>query len=250
MPPPVTSELSAAIEGLYQAFASYPLPEHMPGCPCCHSVDADRPLHSRPLRKLTEEDLDDYARSALLTWGDLDQFRHFLPRIFELAVIGDELSFVDRPIVFEKLSYAEWRYWPEAEQKAVKDFLMAVWRAVIEDPPEEIVPRKRYYPCNTAEEWLCALAHAGDLSPYLDEWLRASSAAAMWNLATIITRTGMLLAQPQGMSAFWNGHMDQAEQVSIWLRSEPVRKKLESAIDTFASEPFAEELMAAWRMVS
>ena len=60
----------------------------------------------------------------------------------------------------------------------------------------------------------------------------------------------MLLAQPQGISAFWGGHMDQAEQVSKWLRSEPIRKKLESAIETFAAEPFAEELMAAWNMVS
>jgi hypothetical protein len=60
----------------------------------------------------------------------------------------------------------------------------------------------------------------------------------------------MLLAQPKGIDAFWSGHMDQAEQVSIWLRSEPVRNKLEGAIDTFAAEPFAEELMAAWNMVS
>lgn len=251
MPPlPITPELSAAIERLYKAFAGYPLPEHVPGCPCCHSVDADRPLHSRPLRKLREEDLREYANDALLTWGDLDQFRHFLPRIFEVAVIADEHSFVDKPIVFAKLSHGEWRYWPEPEQKAVEGFLVAVWRAVIEDPPEEIIPRKKYYPCNTAEEWLCALAHVGDLSPYLDEWLRASSTAAAWNLAAIITRTGMVLARPKGIDAFWSGHMDQAEQVSNWLRSEPVRKKLESAIETFAAESFAEELMAAWNMVS
>jgi len=50
------------------------------------------------------------------------------------------------------------------------------------------------------------------------------AAAALWNLAAIITRTGMTHAQPQGINVFWKGHMDQAEQVSQWLRSEAVRK--------------------------
>ena len=73
-----------------------------------------------------------------------------------------------------------------------------------------------------SREWLCALANAVDLSSYLDEWLRASSAAAAWNLAAIITRTGLLLARPKEIDAFWSGHMDQAEQVSKWLHSELV----------------------------
>lgn len=247
----VTPELSATIEGLYTAFREYPLPQEVRACPCCHSPGADRPLHSAPLCRLRAEDLENYTTEALLTWGELNDFRHFLPRIFELDVLEDENSFVDRPIVFAKLYHGEWRDWPQAEQEAVEQFLMALWRAVLAGPPEEMPADQRYYPCETVESWLVALAgHGGSLSPYLDEWIRADSATAVWNLATVITRTGMIYARPRGIDAYWSGHMDQAVHVSEWLRSEAVRKKLERAIETFAAEPFAEELMAAWNMVS
>lgn len=248
---PLTTELAAAIEGLYAAFAGYPLPPEFKGCPCCHSEGHHLLLYSRPLRQLEPKDLEQYAGEALLTWGDENGFRHFLPRIFELSVLTDDFEFTDRPIVFEKLKHGEWRYWPDAEQKAIQRFLMTVWRTALEIAPEELPFDERFYPADTTEQWLCALAGAGgEIGAYLEEWLRADSAAACWNLAAMMTRTGMLQARPEGISPFWGGHMDQAEEIAEWLQGEGVRKRLESAVEKYSAEPFAEELLAAWEMVS
>ncbi|HEX2330985.1 MAG TPA: hypothetical protein VHN74_19830 [Candidatus Angelobacter sp.] len=247
---PRTPELAAAIEGLYAAFKGYPLPKDFSGCPCCHSPNDHLQLYSAALRELRPEALYQFAGDALLVWGDLDGFRHFLPRIFEISVLTDDNYFTDRPIVFEKLMHGEWRHWPEPEQKAVQQFLMTVWRTALEIPPEDLPVTERYYPCDSMEDWLCALAGAsGPMSPYLEEWLQADSASACWNLAAMITRTGMSYAIPRGINAFWGGHMDQAEEISAWLRTDGVRKKLESGIEKCADEAFAEELMAAWEMV-
>ncbi len=100
MPLSIGPELAAAIDQLYVAFQAYPLPAKTYPCPCCHSVDSDRPLYSRPLRKLRPEDLEQYSRDALLVWGGVDEFRHFLPRIFEITVSAERFSFVDREIIF------------------------------------------------------------------------------------------------------------------------------------------------------
>jgi hypothetical protein len=247
---PLTPELAAAIEGLYTAFADYPLPTDFTGCPCCHSPGDHLSLYSAPLRQLQPKDLEQFAGDALLTWGDLDGFRHFLPRIFEISVLTDEHCFADRPLVFERLMHGEWRYWPEPEQNAIQHFLITVWRTALEIPPEEPMSSDGRYYYDTIDDWLCALAGAsGPMSPYLDVWIQADSPAACWNLAAMITRTGMSYARPKGISAFWGGHMDQAEEISAWLRTTAVQTKLERAIETYAAKPFAEELMSAWDMV-
>ena len=93
MPVSPSPELDAAIEQLYVALQGYPLPPSMPPCPCCHSVDSERPLYSLNLRKLRPKDLEQYARDALLTWGGVDEFRHFLPRIFEIPTYAEMFRF-------------------------------------------------------------------------------------------------------------------------------------------------------------
>jgi hypothetical protein len=242
-----TPELDAAIEQLYVAFQGYPLPASMPPCPCCHSVNSERPLHSWPLRKLRPKDLEEYARDALLTWGGVDEFRHFLPRIFEISAYADMFSFPEPEIIFAKLYHGSWAAWPQLEQEAVQAFLMALWRTALQQPPCEDLPS-----VPEIESWLCTLAHTGDLSPYLKDWLEmtVASSNATWNLAALIYRTGMPQARPRGIDAFWQDRMDQAAQVSAWLHTEAVRHTLEKAAEIHLNEPFVEELLAAAGLVS
>lgn len=244
MPLHPTEELAATIERLYAVFQYYPLPPKTDPCPCCHTLDAERPLHSRHLRKLSPEDLAQYANDALLTWGGVNEFRHFLPRIFEIVVSTESFAFPDSEIVFAKLYHGEWRTWPQKEQEAIQDFLLAVWRAALEQLPSEDLT---WAP--EIESWLCCLAQAGaELSIYLNEWLNSVSSAATWNLAALIYRTGMPQSRPSGINAFWEGRMDQAQQVSRWLHTKAVREYLYRAAEKYIGEPFAEELLAAERI--
>jgi len=208
-------------------------------------MDCERPLRSKPLRQLTSDDLAGFVMSSMLTWGDENDLRHFLPRILELTAIGESLEF-DREVALSKLNYAEWRYWPQTEQIALGTFFMTTWRAALSVPPEDDV-----YNGDAVESWLCALAQAGGpLAAFLNEWLVISSRTAIHQLAVTITRTRLIHQPPKGINAYWQGHHDQAEEVSAWLRSDAVRKKLERAAEMFANEAVAEELMAAIRMVS
>src|SRR5215472_3730060 len=103
-------------------------------CPCCHDRDDDR-LHNTSLRQLGVDHLKPYAMSAIWTWGDTNDFRHFLPRVFELLIFAKDYTFTDREIVLSKLYHGEWRNWPAEEQKAVQEFLVELWRIVQETPP-------------------------------------------------------------------------------------------------------------------
>jgi len=155
--------LQDAIEGLYIAFAGYPLPENTMPCDCCHTPIAETLVHAETLRNLQWKHLKDYADDALTTWGDLDVFKHFLPRIFDLLLnSGEQRSGVPNPeIVFGKLRYGEWRLWLSEEQTAIEEMLQAVWEAVRSNPPIE----GGYI---DVEMWLCSISQCeNDLTPYL-----------------------------------------------------------------------------------
>ena len=80
----MTDNLKISIESLYSIFSIYPFKSTMDGCPCCVSDSDKEKIHTKQLRELDGDDLSRYAFKAMTTWGDTDDFKHYLPRIFEL----------------------------------------------------------------------------------------------------------------------------------------------------------------------
>ncbi|MFN8277480.1 MAG: hypothetical protein U0T84_08360 [Chitinophagales bacterium] len=119
-------ELNRAIQNLYDTFSSYPFRSVMEGCPCCISGAEKEKIHTKPLRDLNEDDLSTYAYKAMTTWGDTDDFKHYLPRIFELLSTTNFM--VDTFVVLGKLDYGKWKEWPQKEQVAIINFLWAWWK--------------------------------------------------------------------------------------------------------------------------
>lgn len=239
-----TSELHEAIEGLYRVFESYRLDADTEACPCCHSPKDNQRLRSKLLRELGPKDLFSYTMDALYTWGSESDFKHFLPRIFELLTLvgASQSSFVDPESVFGKLTYescgsTSWRTWPTAEQEAISNYSIAVWNAVLDSDPNGLTDRPY--------DWLCAFAQAeGDLSPYLDQWLAASSVNAHRNLARMIVWDGVPNAtRPNG--GYCAGRREQWQQLVDWLRRPEVRQKLESSLEQWSDSPFGNELFDA-----
>ncbi len=234
----MTTELSCAIENLYSAFEAYPLRSDTGPCPCCHGPEDERALHHRPLRELSAKELQTYTFSALYTWGDENDFRHFLPRIFELLVIDSAaLGNIDPEAIFRKLPYASWQLWPKAERDAITSFVRAAWsaalRTVADDPNAgEIV------------EWLCSIAQfEDDLSPYLDQWLADSSKAASWNLARVILNE--IPFSDERPPVYWQERQKQWEQFLGWVQTPAVREKLEQGVERWADDIAADELFEA-----
>lgn len=231
------AELRRAIERLYETFAIYPLRASMSSCPHCHEPDDEHKLRARPLRELTSDDLAAYAASATLTWGDELDFKHFLPRIFELAATGD-LDGPDLEVVYATPGRAGWRAWPIAEQRAVEEYLLASWRVTLAEFPST----------HDAGVVLCAIAQSvTDMRPFLGVWRDAEGQAPARHLAALLWRDGNHLVRAGSLSnAFWSGEQRaQQEQIRDWLRDPEVHARLESAFFAATSSDVAEVLSTA-----
>ena len=240
-------ELLASIEGLYTAFSGYPLPEKMACCPCgCKRAEHSTILYSKPLRALQREELDYYAFCALTTMGVESDFKHFLPRLFELsvAVSAPEQLRTDREILFGKLTYGHWETWPTFERNAIRTFLDALWSCTLFDSwhGDE-------YSSET-EEWICSIAQVeDDISPYLDKWNKTDTLEADLCLVSLLTKNAITQKRNAGRNAFWSGRDAQYEQLKNWVRSAVVAEKLERAAMRWASTDSHDEFVAARSML-
>ncbi len=124
--------LKEAIQHLYEVFKSYPLKGGLRerSCECCVSGDEIRELISQPLEKLTAKKIGHFARSVVSTFGDIEDLKHFLPRILELMMFSNN-DVLDDFLTFEKLNYSEWETWNVKEIQAVDDYFFALWKEVV-----------------------------------------------------------------------------------------------------------------------
>ncbi len=159
----------AALDGLYTTFAAYPFRPEMPCCPCCVDRDKIRAVGQLPLRQLDEDRLMPLASHLLTTWGEVDDFRHVLPRLFELSTTH-VLTWPSIEIVFGKLPYAEWTTWPDAEQRAMTNFVQAWWAMELStantNAPDPEVDEYNLSDCFAA---LCCIKQSP--RPWLAMWL-------------------------------------------------------------------------------
>ena len=156
---PEDQALNDAVEKLYVTFSVYPLAQKIEGCPCCVSAEDEAMLHLQPLRTMTAKHLSRYAFKALSTWGDENDFRHFLPRLFELVTEPEGITYeVDIEVLFGKLRYGKWKTWPEIEQEAIRRYLMALWQFALSLPADNYM----------VDEYLAGIEQAeDDMSSYL-----------------------------------------------------------------------------------
>jgi predicted nucleotidyltransferase len=225
---PRAGPLRPAIDNLYEIFAHYPLVQAMTVCDCgCVTPDDLARIASKPLRRLSAEDLERYAFKAITTWGEVHDFKHFLPRLLELAWEAGEVGHTAPETLIDKLAYGQWRTWPRAEVQGIESFFAALWKAMLRSSPES--PRGRMWDLDT---WLTALAQAvDDLTSFLAEWRGLRSEQSLRRLA------GYLDAQYHDIMLYgrlgnphWSDRQDQMRQVLTWLTAPQTREQLESGL--------------------
>jgi hypothetical protein len=168
----------------------------------------------------------------LLVWGSETDFKHFLPRIFELEVANGQ-EFVDPEVVFNKLRHGEWRYWPETEQYVIEKFFDSVWACILDGQPH-------YDYGSEIEGWLCGIAQAvSNLSPYLEAWSGAETENANLNLASFIAETDF--ANPNSRpTAYWEERAELFTEVGAWVRGDVVKKKMKTIAAKYTEYGFVE----------
>jgi hypothetical protein len=233
----VPEQFGPAVARLYEAFSRYPLRSTTSPCLHCHSPEEETALRERPLQELGVEALRGFAADAMMTWGDVLDFKHFLPRIFEIVATSD-FNWPDLPVVFAHLTRGEWRTWPESERGACEAYLMAKWQATLSEFPA----------VHDADEVLCALGQCSeDLAPYLQSWGMVEGEPPVRHLAAFLWDNGQSLIEGRGLrNAFWSGDRSpQQLQVREWLRDPRLTERVEQTFFKASSPEVESELSTA-----
>ena len=217
-------ELYEAIEQLYKVFNKYPANPNMDGSPMYHDLAQwNRALLAKPLRELSmEEDLNVYYAKAMTTWGDVNDFKHFLPRIFELLTIMP--TGIMEEVALNKLHYGHYKTWPAAEQAAVHRFLLAFWQVLLNEESEWTDALfNQYFP---------AIANVfPDFNRLLELWAAANSQEAAQRLAFFVCEEEKWILKKRVLPGF-DDSAPLGEQFFEWLHSTPALAKLKQAKPT------------------
>jgi hypothetical protein len=218
-------DLQASIDELYLTFAHYQMGDDFSGCDHCVDPTATKYLAATPLTKLSLDDLNVYAFKALSTWGELTHFKHFLPRLLELAA-ADPNGFTSLEVLFGKLKYdpTPWTYWPNAERSAIERFFHVLWLHVLRNEGEG-----PYRDVDTVDTLLRALGRANtSVATYLATWLATRGQAAVRQLARfVLVNADYVLAKRQLFNSYWD-NPSAVREVLDWLASSVVAEYLGS----------------------
>jgi hypothetical protein len=225
-------ELADAVENLYRTFDRYNPGKDFESCSHCVSEAEEAELKRKALRELTCDDVSRYAFKAMSTWGTVDDFKHFLPRIFELIATREDFP-IDIQVAIGKLSEGKWLGWSRNEVTSIEQFLFAWWRGALSQP---FLEGTRVL----ANDVLSRLARVvEDLDPYLCYWDSRNDIEAGLHLASFVDwNFESLYKKGRINGAFWDKLITSC-QVLEWLARSKRRSHLEQLFLDNSNHPHA-----------
>lgn len=230
----MTQNLNEAIETLYRVFSKYSSRKTMDYSSQTVAQEEVDVLFAQPLREVAAEHIGYYSSKAMTTMGNVEDFKHFLPRIMELMSAGDYSR--DEEMVLEKFWYSEFAEWDPVEREAVESFLFAWW--------ESLVERER---CRNLSTLLTELAVlTGDLQKLLSSWDVNYSYESCNNLAGYVVDNHHLIFVDKSIPTFHKRTDEEHNRLyrglRSWLLSPAVITKLEDSTYMFTEEGLPEKV--------
>ena len=229
--------LKTAIDQLYLVFAKYEGRSTLEGSPLYDDIGIWRKeLRSKKLRELSDEDLTLFTGKMLLTWGDENDLKYYLPRILELT--AELKAPYDIWTIYSRLKDADWENWDRQEQSAIQDFTLALWTSLLEDNSEKAEWEFKDY--------FHVMVNFYEL---LTVWEMQESSAAYKHLSNYVL--------DEQRNLFVNNFINSTEKntryidaFKAWLISEKVLNKLEETYYKNETADFAEKLSWAEQLLS
>jgi hypothetical protein len=208
--------LNRLLHKAYEAFAQYPRPQVLHASPIRDPKKLLKQLTSKRLRLLDVEDVQEYASAALTTVGTAEDYKHFLPRLLDLAV---ESGVVEPQTIALKLNYADWRAWPKNEQQTLEDIFL---RAGVD-------AFKQHTDDDLAARWLASLAILNiDLDRLRAEVITFNTDCCALQLADLLLSDTLFATDPFER-AYWTYVPDQTvQETRSWLLSGETRRLLQT----------------------
>jgi len=202
--------MKAIIEKLYATFSAYYIKGNLRerSCDCCVTDNEIRELLSKPLKELSADEIGHFMRSAITTYGDVTDYKHFLPRILEL-MIDPKTDLIFDFTCFEKLNYSEWETWPPEEQKVLDDYFICFWKEVIFN---------KFATDNQIDGVFELISKYGDKTTALDFWLQSTTQKSV-----------LFLVEGYLHNNYSKLFENDFDNISKWLVSKAVLQKIETA---------------------
>jgi hypothetical protein len=185
-------------------------------------------LTSAPLRELGGEQIGPYAGWAVTTVGSERDYRHFLPRILELAISDPTWIGADPAVIASKEKRSNWEAWPPDQQDAVRGVFEAAYIRAMESTCEDD---------RSTLDWLCGLAILGiSIEQYLGAWRQAASLNATLQLLGFVIMKADGVTADEGISGgFWD-YVDASSRrlIGLWLTSLATYEQLADVQDRVA----------------
>jgi hypothetical protein len=229
----MTVRLKISIEKLYDIFAKYQGLSKLEGSPLYDDLETwNKQLRSKKLRELTDEDLSLFAGKVILTWGDENDYRFYLPRILELT--AELKTPYDIWTLYSRLEDANWKTWNADEQTAINEFTIELWNNLLTDNSEKAEW--------DFKEYFHSIAY---FYPNFSEILKVWE--TNYSFASIKHLTNYIFEERQHL--FDNNYIDSIkkntkniEQFKTWLTSDNILKKIEKAFYDNEKKEIAERL--------
>tara|TARA_Y100001934_G_C12149339_1_gene676500 strand:- start:179 stop:922 length:744 start_codon:yes stop_codon:yes gene_type:complete len=236
----MTEKLKHNIEDLYKIFAKYGATD-MTGSPLYEDLPKwNREILAKPLRELDEDDLSRFTGKAITTWGSATDYKHFLPRIFELT--AEFRTPYEIWIAFDKLNLAEWQNWTEEEQNVVQAFMLALWESILNDNSDKAAW--------VFKDYFSAIAHFyPNFTELLDIWIKSDSKAGIKYLSEFIVDEQTTLFDRKKISGF-NDQKENVEEFINWILSDKILNKVQQKYFEFETENFAEKISWAEQIIT
>jgi hypothetical protein len=236
----MTRKLKNIISDLYEIFAKYH-GGNIEGSPIYDDLAMwNKEITSKPLKNLTSDDLSRFVGKSITTWGDENDLKHFLPRILELT--AEFQTPYEIWILFEKLSLAKWEKWTENEQTLVHDYMIELWRELLNNDSQNAEWEFKDY--------FSTIAHFyPNFSELLNVWSDSNSKSSIKFLSNYIFQEKTVIFDRNKISGFYD-KTENAFEFQSWLVSDRIIEKLQESYFEYEKESFAEKISWAEQIVT
>lgn len=237
----MTSRLKNSIKNLYDVFEKYHGNLNMSGSSNYDNLDKwNKKLFSKSLRDLDEDDLSLYVGKAITTWGEKNDYKHFLPRILELT--AEYRTPYEIWIAFDKLAISDWNNWLEDEQRAIQEFMIALWENILNDNSE-----KAEY---EFQDYFSSLANFyPNFSELLDIWTGVKSKSGIKHFSEMLINEQVMIFDKKKISGFYD-KTENIEEFISWVLSDKMLNKVEEDYFKFETESFAPKVSWAEQIIT
>ncbi|WP_311273332.1 MULTISPECIES: hypothetical protein [unclassified Rhizobium] len=211
---PDAPNLRQRLDGAYDVFARYRRPLVLHASPLRDPEMLLKQLTAKPIRLLDVEDVQEYASAALTTVGTGEDYKHFLPRLLDLAT---ESGAVEPEMIALKLKKAEWRAWPKNEQQSLEEVFVHACVDAFKQHTDDYL----------AGKWLVSLAILNiDIGGLWTDVLATNDECCALQIADLLLSDNLFASDPSER-AYWEDVSETTvNETRSWLLSEETRSLL------------------------